>query len=128
MGVSAITREDIVGGTEATKPLSVDEEVNLHNLLIAVNALQDLWGSQFVINSGRRLAPVATPFGTATHSAHMVTAAVDIKDSAQLISKWLEVHTDILEQLGLYMEDPKFTPTWCHVQVRPTHNRIFKPY
>lgn len=126
--LKAVTRADVLKGREVAAPLTSELEGNLVALLVAINKLQDLWGGPFTITSGYRPAAINAAIGGAKKSAHMSCQAVDIQDSAQLISKWLQIHPEVLEECKLYMESPDATPTWCHVQIRPTIHRIFKPF
>jgi len=43
--------------------------------------------------------------------------------------RWCLKHLDVLETLGLWMEDPQWTPTWLHVQTIPPRSghRVYIP-
>ena len=62
-------------------------------------------------------------------SSHLYGAAVDIADPKGELKKWLETRYGELVNCGLYMEDPKSTPTWVHLQIYAPRSmsRIFKP-
>lgn len=66
---------------------------------------------------------------TAMGSSHLYGAAVDIADPKGELKKWLETRYGELVNCGLYMEDPKSTPTWIHLQIYApkSMSRIFKP-
>ena len=70
--------------------------------------------------------PQDCPIG-APKSAHKTGEAVDRYDWNGLIDKWLVAHPESLVECGIYIESPDKTPGWSHWQIRPTHNRIFKP-
>ena len=79
-------------------------------------------------SSGWRPAAVnaATP-GAAFRSKHLLGQAVDIRDSNKKLQQWCMANTKVLEELGLWMEHPRDTPTWTHVQIVPPNsgNRVF---
>ena len=66
---------------------------------------------------------------SAMGSSHLYGSAVDIADPKGELKKWLETRWGELVNCGLYMEDPKSTPTWVHLQTYApkSMNRIFKP-
>lgn len=66
---------------------------------------------------------------SAMGSSHLYGAAVDIADPKGVLAKWLCVHTELLFKCGLWMEDPRHTPTWVHLQsyAPKSMNRIFIP-
>lgn len=65
----------------------------------------------------------------AKRSSHKEGKAVDIGDKRKSrLSIFLVAHSYLLERYGLWMEDPRHTPTWCHLQSRPVRGRrIFIP-
>lgn len=92
-------------------------------LLIAVHRIQDDWGRRVVINSGYRCYAHNLKIGGAINSAHTVGMACDIADHDGALKEWL--CEDSLAIYGLWMEDPRETPEWCHIQIRPASKRIF---
>lgn len=122
--IMSITREEILMGRDKEFPLTPELNTNLDNLLIAVNKLRDLYGQPMYVSSGYRPGHFNTDAGGAKNSAHSLCEAVDFHDNDNKLKNWLTV--EILEQCGLYQEDPTKTPVWLHVQIRPTINRIFK--
>ena len=98
-------------------------------LLDKINILRHLHGKPFIITSGYRPAAHNAAIGGATKSAHMTCQAIDILDTDNVRMDWLVENQDILEDLDLYMESGNYTPTWVHLQTRPTRsgNRIFIP-
>lgn len=121
----SISRNEILMGRDVEFPLSQELEDNLSNLLIAVNKLRDLYGIPMYVSSGYRPGHYNTDAGGAPNSTHMLCMAVDFHDADNKLKDWITL--EILEQCGLYQEDPEYTPTWFHVQIRPTQNRIFIP-
>lgn len=120
-----ITKKEILMGRDVEFPLSTVLEENLENLLVAVNKLRTLYGKPMYVSSGYRPGHYNWDVQGAANSPHITCQAVDFKDKDHALRKFITV--EILEQCGLYMESPEYTPTWVHVQIRPTKNRIFKP-
>lgn len=120
-----ITRDEILQGRDEEFPLSEEFEQNLQDLLVAVNKLRDLYGKPMFVSSGYRPGHYNTDAGGAKNSTHMICMAVDFQDNDNKLKSWITVK--VLEDCGLYMEDPKHTSTWLHVQTRSTKNRIFIP-
>lgn len=121
-----ISRDEILMGREVDYPLTPELEANLAALLVAVNKLRALYGKIMIVNSGYRPGIWNIKAHGATHSAHESCQAVDIADKDNAIKNWIT--TEILEECGLYMESAGWTVSWCHCQIRPTHERIFIPY
>lgn len=122
---SMISRDEILMGRDKEFPLTPELEANLSNLMIAVNKLRTLYGQPMYVDSGYRPDHYNTDAGGAPNSAHQLCEAVDFRDVDNKLKDWITV--EILEQCGLYQEDPSHTKTWLHVQIRPTHNRVFIP-
>ena len=68
---------------------------------------------------------------SAMGSSHLYGVAVDIADSDGKLKSWLQTDAGNLALIncGLWMEDPKSTPSWCHLQsyAPASFNRVFKP-
>lgn len=120
-----ISRDEILMGRDAEFPLDTELEANLLVLLKAVNKLRMVYGSPMTVNSGYRPGHYNDDAGGAPNSPHITCQAVDFHDADGALKAWITV--EILERCGLYQEDPASTPTWLHVQTRPTHNRVFIP-
>lgn len=120
-----ISKQEILMGRDTEYPLTPELEENLRLLLIAVNKLRSLYGKPMNVSSGYRPGKYNKAAGGAKNSTHLTLQAVDFADSDGAIDAFCTV--DILKQCGLYKEHPDNTPRWCHVQIRPTNNRIFKP-
>ena len=65
----------------------------------------------------------------ATNSAHKTGKAVDRYDPARQFASWCMANLDILKYHILWMEDPRWTPGWVHLQSIPPRsgNRVFIP-
>lgn len=82
------------------------------------------------VNSGWR--PTAVNDGTANAakgSKHLTAQACDLPDADRTLTQWCVDNLDVLKQIGLWMEDPRWTPTWTHLQtVAPgSGRRVFIP-
>lgn len=124
-----ITRDEILMGRDKQAPLTGLMEVNLRKLLKAINKLRDAYGKPMIVSSGYRPAAInATIPGAAKKSNHMACLAVDLADSGKLAEYCLN-NLKLLEEFGLWMEDPAHTKGWVHLQCVPPRsgNRVFKP-
>lgn len=122
-----VTRNEILMGRDREYPLTKEMEANLAVLLVRVNKLRQIWGKPLVVTSGYRPGYYNTRAGGAPNSAHTTCEAVDFLDKGQELSSWLVQNPDILRECGLFLENPKFTRTWAHLDIRPRTNRIFNP-
>ncbi len=120
-----ISRDEVLMGRDKEFPLTPTLEGNLNALLTAVNTLRSLYGKPMTVSSGYRPGHYNEDAGGAYSSPHLTCQAVDFHDGDNSLKNWVTI--EILEQCGLYQEHPDHTPTWLHVQIRPTHNRIFIP-
>ena len=72
----------------------------------------------------------ATPYAGRT-SKHVIGCAVDLRDPSpqRALARWCLRNRTILEEVELWMEDPRWTPTWVHLQSIPpvSGNRVFVP-
>jgi len=122
-----ITKKEILMGRDSEYPLTPELESNLNKLLEAVNKFRTAYGKPMIVSSGWRPGKYNKAAGGAAKSAHVTCEAVDFADADGKLKAYVAKNPKILEQCGLYMEDPGATKTWMHVQTRPTKNRIFKP-
>lgn len=62
-------------------------------------------------------------------SSHLYGAAVDIADPDGKLKAWCMANKHKLIECGLYMEDPKYTTSWCHLSsyMPKSGKRIFIP-
>lgn len=65
----------------------------------------------------------------AKSSKHRDANAVDVYDPGRKLAQWVNDHKDRLAHHGLYCEDFRWTPTWCHFQRVPpgSGKRIYIP-
>lgn len=66
---------------------------------------------------------------SAMGSSHLYGCAVDIADPKGELKKWCVANKAKLIECGLWMEDPKYTSSWCHLSsyIPKSGKRIFIP-
>lgn len=108
-----------------------DEQVrNLNTIVPRANTLLYAFGEARRVTSGyRSTSDQARINPSAPASKHLVCAAVDLEDVDGKLKTWCMANLDTLESIGLWMEDPKSTLTWVHVQcIAPrSGHRVFIP-
>lgn len=127
-----ITKEDLLMGRDKEAPEEYTDSVsqNLDRLVVAINKIQEVYGKQFTINSGWRTSSVNKSIpNAAPKSKHMEGLAVDISDREGEVMKWTLENLQLMKDVGVYMEDWRWTPTWTHYQIisPKSGNRIFIP-
>lgn len=124
-----ITRAEILMGRHTEYPLTAELEENFGKLLKAVNVVRERFMQPMIVSSGYRPGHYNKDANGAKGSLHKTLQAVDFKDENRKLAYFLENNEHILEEAGLYMEQPAFTPTWVHLQTRAPRsgNRIFIP-
>ena len=121
-----ITVDEIIKG----KPVTPGILLNIVELVARLNVVRLAYDKPMIINSGLRTKADQMRINPkAPNSAHVEGMAADIRDADGQLKKWLAENMEVLELANLYMEDPKATPTWVHLQTRPPRsgNRTFKP-
>lgn len=111
-------------GRDLTHAEELTEEIMAH-AKITVERVNDLLARAgrsdiTTVRSGWRPSGIndATQ-NSAAHSNHITGQACDLSDSDRTLATWCVDNLDDLEQIGLWMEDPRWTPTWLHVQIVP---------
>lgn len=111
------------------KELTDTIKANAKDLMQKVNRLLVIAGlTDRDATSGWRPSAVnAATIGAAKKSNHMLGLAVDVADADKQLQRWCLANLNILEELGLWMEHPRDTPTWCHLQTVPPRSgrRVF---
>jgi len=134
-----ITLRDYIGVWEFHEDVTTKVIGNALDMLNRVNALTaefEASGGVSLTNpktktqvsgeTGGGFRPQEFPVG-ANLSSHKTGEGVDKYDPKDTFKNWVMRHQDLLIKHNLYMEDPRFTDTWCHLQSRPTRNRVFIP-
>ena len=127
-----ISKDELLKGRDKAYPDEYTEEIsnNLDKLLVVMNKIRDAYGQPMIVNSGwRPMAINAAAPGAAAHSKHTQGLAVDIADANGKLWEWVLDNLPMMKQLGLYFEDRRYTPSWCHFQLGPplSGKRIFIP-
>lgn len=127
---------DVEYKAELTEQLRKNAEVTVeraNKLLlraIADGVYLSLNSKKSFVRSGWRPAAVNgnTP-NAAPLSKHMTCEAIDIEDIEGELDEWCMNHLAALEEIGLWMEHPLATKSWCHLQTRApkSGNRVFYP-
>jgi hypothetical protein len=77
------------------------------------------------VASGWRPAEINEATSNAAHgSKHLTGDGIDLRDNGTRdLARWCLRNRDALEEIGLWMERPQWTPTWVHVQRLPPQSR-----
>jgi hypothetical protein len=66
----------------------------------------------------------------AVDSNHLTARACDLQDTPERkFARWCLRNLGVLERIGLWMEDPQWTPSWVHLQTVPpgSGRRVYRP-
>lgn len=130
--IEPITKDDLLMGRdkEYASEYTAEISTNLDKLLPIINKIQQAYGKKFTINSGWRPPSINenTP-GAAPASKHTLGLAVDVADADGQVMHWTLSNLGLMKELGVHMEDWRWTPTWNHYQIVPpkSGHRIFIP-
>lgn len=124
--------------TDAVRVNALHTVMRVNDLL--ERAKQDGIEVDTIASGWRPTAVNAETPNAAPSSKHMTGEACDVKDDEhRFFARWCLEHTapichqegtpDLLQEIGLWMENPMWTPTWVHLQIVPPHSgrRIFVP-
>lgn len=127
-----ISKDEMLQGRDVQYASDYTQEIsdNLDKFLLLINQVRSAWAKPMYVNSGWRPPSInaSTP-GAAAHSKHMDGLAIDISDVDGSLWAWVLQNLELMKQLGLYMEDRRWTPTWVHFGFGPPNSghRIFVP-
>jgi hypothetical protein len=132
-----ITLKDYWRGRDVKYPrdLTPDIRSNATTTVEKVNQLLALAEEEGIVcevcTSGWR--PIAVNDSTSNSvkaSKHIKALACDILDTENRdLARWCLRNLNQLEHIGLWMEDPQWTPTWVHLQIVPpgSGRRVYIP-
>lgn len=135
---------DYTMGRDALYPAELTEQVvaNASELLGRVNLLLswamnenirpalDAKTGTHVASGWRPRAVNDATSNAASRSKHITGEAIDMRDNGTRdLARWCLKNLDALEEIGLWMEAPQYTPSWVHLQiVAPgSHRRVYVP-
>lgn len=140
-----ITVQDYWMGRDREFPLAMSTEIERNAILMVELAnkvlilahsagvsLETSPRTGTVVSSGWRPASInAKTAGAAPNSKHMTGQAIDLYDADGDLDEWLMTPDGqkVLHDLGVWMEHPAATKTWCHLQSVPPRSgrRVFYP-
>jgi len=111
--------------------LDGSQQLNMFELLYKINLVRISYGRPMTVSSGYRSPGHNILIGGAKNSWHVKCGAIDIADPKKELQKWIINNVKLIKDLGLQVEDFKFTPNWVHLDIARRHlvNTIFfKPY
>ena len=123
-----ITIEEYFDGRDKEHADELTEEIisNAEDTVDKVNWLLDESGFEHIdrLNSGWRPQSInQATRNAAPGSKHLTAQAADIRDADRHLAHWCVLNLDVLAEIGLWMEDPRWTPSWVHVQTIPPKSR-----
>jgi len=126
-----ITVDEYIGQHLAGHEQELTDEIraNAEILCGRANQLIAEFGEDRGLRSGWRPATINKSAGGATRSKHMLGQAVDIEDKDGRLDEFCKQNIGLLEQLELWLEAPKYTESWAHIQCVPPRSgrRFFIP-
>lgn len=126
-----IAKSELLQGRDTTYASDYTQQIsaNLDSLLIPMNQIRTMYGKPMVVNSGWRPPAVNAAIGGAPGSKHMEGLACDIADIDGFLWTWITARLDTMQELKVYFEDRRWTPTWVHFQLGSPKSlhRIFQP-
>lgn len=132
-----ITLAEYWNGRDRKFPRELNAEI-CNNAALTVSRINRLLGLAAeegiecdTVSSGwRPLAINDATANAAKASKHIKALAADLRDTPQRdLARWCLRNLKHLESIGLWMEDPRWTPTWVHLQIVPpgSGRRVFVP-
>lgn len=122
-----ILPDEYLMGRDKDFPLDMRQAVNMADLLARINHLFSALKIDPRVSSGYRPSSINKAIGGAKMSTHTVCAGVDVHDYDGKIGSTLRKNQKILEEYGLFLENPDFTKGWVHLDTKQRKNRTFNP-
>jgi len=127
-----ISKEEILMGRDKKYAEAYTSEIsdNIDKLLVIMNKVRAVYAKPMTVASGWRPPEVNdSTQNAAAGSNHLKGLAVDIKDADGKVMRWVLANMDLMQKLGIYLEDFRWTPTWVHFQIVPpgSGKRIYIP-
>lgn len=127
-----LSKDELLMGRDKQYPQAYTQQIsdNLDKLLVVMNQVRMAYNIPMTVNSGWRPPQINEATSNAAQgSNHLWGLACDIADADGSLWKWVLSNLKLMQQLGLYFEDKRWTPTWVHFQIVPPHSnkRIYVP-
>ena len=123
-----ISKAELLQGRDKTFKDEYTQQIsdNLDDLLVVLNKLRAAYNKPMTVTSGWRPASINGMInGAAPKSNHITGNACDFADKDGSLFNWCLANLQLLKDLGLYLEDPKWTKNWLHVQnTKPSSGKI----
>lgn len=139
-----ITLTEFLMGRDKEFPLTIEQALNAAKTLAGINYLRGRYGRPLSCSSGYRPGRFNKLANGASSSSHLSCEAIDCQDKEPQVwrviegesylithfANWCLDNLDELRKAGLFLEDPRWTKNWTHLQTRtpPSLNRVFIPY
>jgi hypothetical protein len=127
-----VTKEKMLMGRYLWEDVPAEIKANILTTVDKVNKFLSGYHGVVKVNDGLRRPQDKPKNGSAT-SWHYKGAAIDIDDDAKgILWGWMKPRISMLADLGLYIEDPRWTHgngSWMHFQIFPpkSKKRVFVP-
>lgn len=122
-----IKLKDYLMGRDKEFPLDMLQAQNAAELLARINWLFGNLKLKPKVSSGYRPSAYNRQIGGAKMSTHTVCAGVDLHDPDGMLAARMLDNLDLLEECGLWIENPRHTKNWVHLDMKTRKNRIFNP-
>lgn len=122
-----ITLSEYLMGRDKEYPLTRNMHESAVDLLCRVNYLLGWLQISARVSSGYRPGRYNKAAKGAPKSAHLTCQAVDLIDSKGSLGKLILDNKNMLDELGLWLENPEKTKGWVHLDTKKRANRIFNP-
>ena len=127
-----ISKQELTMGRDKQFKSEYTAEIdqNLNILLEKINVVRAQYAKPMIVSSGWRPSAVnEATANSAKASKHLSGLAVDIQDTDGKLWAWVMQNLQLMQDLGLYLEDKRHTKTWVHFQIGSPRSgkRIYKP-
>lgn len=128
-----IKKSEITMGRDRAFPAEWTEEIsqNIDRLLVALNVVREAYGKPMTVASGWRPRSYNNTIKNAGKASnHTLGLAVDFRDQDGTLRAFVLENLELMQKLGLYFEDFRWTPGWVHFQIvaPKSGKRIFVPF
>lgn len=119
-----ITSSGKYPGRAKSPELTGEVLANAKKLVSAVNKLLAELGVESVtVSSGYRPSGANAAASGARWSGHRLGQAIDLEDVDSELKTLAAANPATLRRLGLFLEDPRYTPSWCHLDIKERKDR-----